>query len=1290
MKTINDKFIKDRFSPFWRGGGGGLFVFSLIIGFQLITTAQTDKHFLKEPFQNKVFIKEQGQFAKIAKRIKTPFNEPVLYGVENAEFNAYFSSHGIIFQFPERKIIEKKDRKKKEGEKEERKVETIWHTVNMFWLNTNSSAVVIPEQKVSEYYNYGTFEDKTSYNYVPAYKKLKYSNLYPGVDAEFELSEEGGIKYKFIVQPNVGIPNIAFQWDGLEELSIDGKGDLLLKSKFKSYEAKSVWQLQDHAPNAYSEASHSNIPVKYLVKGNRVEFQFSSNTVSSPEGIIIDPWITNTSFTDINRAFDIQEDSLGNAYIIGNHSNWQVQKYSSSGALLWTYVTYAILMGDIAVDNPGNVYIIGGYSAGKRQKLDTDGVQLWSFSGLSEEWRLAFNYSKTILSEGGYFNGSPGDNLCKLDINTGAISNLMVYGAETRGLATDCNGDIYSLHVTFGYSGAAASNVLRKTNADFTPAGSVMSGFLIAEAQPAGTGYGLNPAYAPDIYQVLNAIVVNGPYVFIYDGATLRRINKTTLTVVNSVSVPNGASTMCGGVVADLCGNIYVGSTIGIEKFDSSFTYVSTITTPAAVYDLILGTNGDLLACGEGFLGTFSTGCIAPPSLIASATSTSASCKGGTATIVASGGTAPYGYLWLPGGQTTATATNLVPGTYIYTVTDPFCHVFEDTVTVFSTPLLTLTPGLTNVVSPGVISNESCPTSLDGSATVTASGGKGPYLYFWNTIPVQYTQTATGLSQGIYQATVIDADTCMDTVSVMITREPDPIANFNSTKVCNGNATQFIDSSSSSSGTITARIWDFGDGSPLDNNQNPAHIYLNAGNYNVTLIINTSLGCADTIAKSVQVYYKPLANFTHSNICLGEIMDFINTSSVDPSASLTNYSWAFDDGSLLVPTLNSSHTYTNPETFNVSLIVTTNNGCLDTIVKSVVVHPLPSVQFSAMNVCDGTNVQFNDESTILITDTIQSWTWNFGDTSPVNINQNPTHLYSSAGSYIVQLLVVSNFGCQDSITKTSIINPNPSVSFLANDTVGCELLCISFQNSSLISTGGNMQWVWNVGDGSPGINSQSFDHCYINDSVYSPVFFNVTLTVTSDSGCVRALTKNNYITVYPNPGANFAVEPETATYTDPVISITDLSIGADFWNWNFGDGSTSGINNPASHTYADTGSYLIMLITSTQYGCIDTASQKVIIEPDFIFYVPNAFTPDGDGINDGFTGKGVFILNYEISIFDRWGNLIFFSDTIDKPWDGKANHGGNIAQADVYVYSIKVTDIKSKKHTYKGIVTLVR
>ncbi|MES2394651.1 MAG: PKD domain-containing protein, partial [Bacteroidota bacterium] len=415
-----------------------------------------------------------------------------------------------------------------------------------------------------------------------------------------------------------------------------------------------------------------------------------------------------------------------------------------------------------------------------------------------------------------------------------------------------------------------------------------------------------------------------------------------------------------------------------------------------------------------------------------------------------------------------------------------------------------------------------------------------------------------------------------------------------------------------------------------------------------------------------------------------------NDLSTVSSGSISSRSWNFGDGTSPNGSPTPSHLYLNAGTFTVSLIVTTNNSCKDTITKMVVVHPLPAAQFSSINVCDGSIVPFNDLSTIATTDTIQSWAWSFGDGSSVINNQNTTHLYASEGSYIVQLVVVSNFGCADSISKTKFVNPNPVVNFTANDTIGCEPLCVNFQNLSSIATGANVAWLWSFGDNSPINNLENPTYCYSNDSVRTTLFYTPTFTVTSDSGCVSSLSKNNYITVSPNPNANFTVEPKVASIVDPVISITDLSTGADFWSWNFGNQTASTIYNPAPQTYADTGTYIITLIISTQYNCIDTTTQSIIIEPDFIFYIPNAFTPNDDGINDAFTGKGIFITEFEMAIFDRWGNLIYKTDDINKPWDGKANEGKEAAQADVYVYAVKVTDFKMKKHTYKGIVTLVR
>jgi len=585
-------------------------------------------------------------------------------------------------------------------------------------------------------------------------------------------------------------------------------------------------------------------------------------------------------------------------------------------------------------------------------------------------------------------------------------------------------------------------------------------------------------------------------------------------------------------------------------------------------------------------------------------------------------------------------------------------------------------------------------SSVDPSTSITnylwSFGDSSPTSNLQN--PNHYYSTA-GIDTVTLIVTTIDG--CSNATSKPVNTFDAPTSAFTFSSVCSGDSAKFTNTSLNPTvGSIASWSWNFGDGSPLNNIiWSPTHQYSGPGNYQLTLITYSSNpGCPDTLQDTITVFPMPFANFGFTDVCLNQAINF-NDSSTLSIGSISGRSWNFGDSSPLVTNLNPSHTYASPGTYAVSLIVTSNSGCKDTIIKNVVVHPLPTAQFSTANVCLGSITSFADISTIPVNpgnDTIASWRWNFGDGSTFNNNQNTSHLYSAAGSYTVQLLVVSSFGCPDSIIMTSIVNPNPIVKFSASDTSGCAPLCVNFQNLSTIATGLNATWLWSFGDGSQTGSSQNPGHCYTNSSVDLSKFFNVTLTVASENGCIDTLTKNNYIAVYPNPNASFAVQPLATTIANPVISITDFSTGAGFWNWNFGDTTTSSAQNPLPHTYADTGSFLITLIVSTQYNCFDTTSQTVIIEPDFLFYIPNAFTPNGDGINDYFTCKGNFIKEFEMTIFDRWGNLIFFSDDINKPWDGRANQGSDIAQQDVYVYVVDVTDYKRVKHNYKGIISLIK
>ncbi len=460
------------------------------------------------------------------------------------------------------------------------------------------------------------------------------------------------------------------------------------------------------------------------------------------------------------------------------------------------------------------------------------------------------------------------------------------------------------------------------------------------------------------------------------------------------------------------------------------------------------------------------------------------------------------------------------------------------------------------------------------------------------------------------------------------------------------------------------------------------------GTYSCHLVSN--LGCSyDTTITLAAIHFNPTASYHDTAVCKGVTMPFTDNSTAVGTGSISSWSWNFGDTNTSA-NQSPSHLYADTGTYAATLIVTDNNGCKDTTKKNVLVHPLPIVKYTAANVCKGVIVPFTDQSSINGSDILQIWSWTFGDNSPVNNTENPSHLYSAAGSYTSRLVVYSNFGCKDSASKIIVINPFPTASFTAPDTNGCSPLCVSFQNQSSAAGSGTIAaYLWNFGDGNTS-TSASLDHCYTNSSVTAPKTFNVTLTVTSDSGCVSVKTKNNYVIINPNPIADFSVDPSTTKISNPVISFKNLSSGASVWNWNFGDQAASLSETPAPHTYADTGKYQITLIVSNQYSCFDTARKTITIEPDWAFFVPNAFTPNDDGINDTFQGYGYGLLEYEMFIFDRWGNQIFHTVDYDFPWNGKANGGKEKAQMDVYIYLINIKDVQKALHSYKGIVTLVR
>lgn len=503
---------------------------------------------------------------------------------------------------------------------------------------------------------------------------------------------------------------------------------------------------------------------------------------------------------------------------------------------------------------------------------------------------------------------------------------------------------------------------------------------------------------------------------------------------------------------------------------------------------------------------------------------------------------------------------------------------------------------------------------------------------------------------------------------------------------CSDDSAKFINNSTIGGGKINKFYWIFGDGAIDSTNWDTKHLY-SPGTYTVVLALISDNGCTDSIQKEIEIYPAVVANFTAPDVCLKQPTNFNNLS----TGPVDIYAWDFNDNST-ESLRNPSHIYSQAGVYAVKLKVTTIKNCTSTIIKKIAVHELPEAKFTAPNTCDGKNVIFTDKSIIPGNSSITKWIWDFGDLTAFDSTQSPKHLYKDIKQYNVKFKVISNYGCADSTSKVITINPNPVTDFKAVDTAGCSPFTTTFQNLTTISSGKIKTWQWEFGS----INSKSDvkdppPHEFKNTSNTTPVKFTIKLTATSDSGCTITMSKAAYITVLPKPKAAFTLDPPSALVTNPVISFNNLSIGGDSCKWAFADLGMSDSCSPPPFSFVDTGSFVVSLVALNTYGCPDTAYRTVVIEPDYVLYVPNSFTPDADDLNDTFIGKGSFIMDYEMVIYDRWGEVVYQTNDINLPWNGGYKGSTTkLAPAGIYVYSMKIRTTNKKNHSYKGKVMLMR
>ncbi len=548
---------------------------------------------------------------------------------------------------------------------------------------------------------------------------------------------------------------------------------------------------------------------------------------------------------------------------------------------------------------------------------------------------------------------------------------------------------------------------------------------------------------------------------------------------------------------------------------------------------------------------------------VATASPTTCSTSNGSASVSGLANPGCATFAWAPGGASTSGISGITTGTYTVTVTEWFgCP---------TTLTATVTSNGGGSINAAVIDSQdvSCAAGNDGFAVAGVIGGAGTYTFSWNNGSTN--DTISGLSAGTYIVTITDPSGCsgMDTVVI---DQPTGItlSAVGTDSPCIPNAAFAVATASGGTGALNY-AWN-----TIPPQLNDTAVNLTAGNY--TVGVTDSNGCLST--SNVTVYAPATALdatvATDAPKCLGNTIQV--TSAVIGGTSPYTYLWTPSGNTatalLLTPTDTTSIVY--------HLLVTDQNGCIDTASALVFMHPLPVM----------TSIHPSD---LCVSD------------APLGLNfAGPAGgIYSGTG-----------------------------------------------------------------------ISSGAFDPT-IGPGVY-PLSYQYTNPTTGCSSSIQDSIRVNALpvfTIYHNPSY--------VSMANPFVGFSPSDTAGRAWLWSFGDGAGS-FYELGHHEYADTGSYTITLLLTDTNGCSNTAYDTLLVLPNYTVFLPNAFSPDGDGKNDIFKAVGTGILSYNMVIFDRWGNAVFETSDLSKGW------AGDNASDGVYIYRIRLKDFESAPHEYAGAVSLIR
>ncbi len=372
-------------------------------------------------------------------------------------------------------------------------------------------------------------------------------------------------------------------------------------------------------------------------------------------------------------------------------------------------------------------------------------------------------------------------------------------------------------------------------------------------------------------------------------------------------------------------------------------------------------------------------------------------------------------------------------------------------------------------------------------------------------------------------------------------------------------------------------------------------------------------------------------------------------------------------------------------TYTGRMIVNEGLFCSDTAPMIINVFPGATSNFEfAYDTCVAGPTDFTDFS-FTGASRLTGWDWSF-DQDGSSTMTSPSFEFPTPGNKQVQLVVTDSDGCQDSVTVEVPYFPAPNTVIVEPSSfIGCNPVDIFLENLSF-PIDSTYDIFWDLGDGSTATNI-SPTHTYLE-----PGIFSVSVDIVSPLGCEAARGFPDLIRVLESPEADFICDPMEANIFDKTINFTDRSINARGWQWDFGGAGSSFVQNP-TFTFPDTGQYRVLLTSfHPTTNCPDTISKVIDVIPTVEFHFPNAFTPNNDSSNDLFLGNGFFggLNDFEINIYNRWGQLVYESSDPREGWNGMEFNSGPLSPQGVYVYKVSYREPRGARVNRDGHLTLLR